>query len=161
MGGFLYSNTQTLVTQGMNAEQITTNGQGYTTPNNLTNYVVPQFTCMNLQTGKTLWTVPGSFNYAQILNWRTQQQRMVMGYLWSIAAGTYKMYDAVNGQLLAQWFNQPAGTTVFGTGVNGTIGTKVKLPSAVSVLSGTVVNQNPVPDIVDNSSAEVRAAARC
>ena len=68
-----------------------------------------------------------------------------IGYLWSMASGTYKMYDAVNGQLLAQWFNQPAGTTVYGTGYNATIGSKVKLPSAVSVLTGTVVNENPNP----------------
>ena len=136
MGGYLYYNSPINVVQGV------------TQGTNLTNQGIGTFTCMNLQTGKVLWTVPGSFNYAQILNWRTQQQRMCMGYLWSMAAGTYKMYDAVNGQLLAQWFNQPAGTTVFGTGVNATVGAKVKLPAAVSVLSGTVVTQNPVPDIV-------------
>jgi len=136
MGGYIYYNSPIDVVQGS------------TQGTNLTNQGFATFSCMNLQTGQVLWTVPGSFNYAQILNWRTQQQRLCLPYLWSIAAGTYKMYDAVNGQLLAQWFNEPAGATVFGTGVNATIGAKVKLPDAVSVLSGTVLNENPTTNIV-------------
>jgi outer membrane protein assembly factor BamB len=145
MGGNMYFNSKVSVEAGLDAQTITTNGQGYTTGTNATNYVVSEFSCMNLQTGQILWTVPGSITYGQILNWRTQQQRMCIGYLWSMAAGAYKMYDAVNGQLLVQWFNQPAGTIVYGTGVNATIAPKVKLPSAISVLAGTVVNENPNP----------------
>ena len=148
MGGYMYYNSKVAVEEGLDAQTITTNGQGYTTGQNLTNYAVSQFSCMNLQTGQILWTAPGSINYGQIIDWRDQQQRMCLGYLWSMASGAYKMYDAVNGQLLAQWFNQPAGTTVLGTGTNDTLAAKVKLPSDVSVLTGTVVNEPPNPTVI-------------
>ena len=46
------------------------------------------FSCMNLQTGQILWTVPGSITTGQILEWRSQQQKSTIPYLWSIAAGS-------------------------------------------------------------------------
>jgi len=146
IGGYVYYNSPVQVTQpqvtdlGNTTSPISTNQL-----NNITNLPSATFSCLDLHTGKILWTVPGSISTGQILNWRTQQQRLAIPYLWSIAAGAYKMYDAVNGQLLAQWFNQPAGAVVFGTGYNATIGTKQTLLSPVSVLSGTVVVEPPSP----------------
>ena len=60
----------------------------------ITDQAVSTESCMNLQTGQVVWTVPlstitgaatpASINYGQILNWRDQQQRLCMGYLWSM-----------------------------------------------------------------------------
>jgi outer membrane protein assembly factor BamB len=93
---------------------------------------------MNLQTGQVMWTVPGSFNYGQIINWRSQQQRIDFGYLWNMQSGAYYMYDASTGALEAQWFNQPAGATVAigkAPGFGGTTPLTTVLNSAVSVVS--------------------------
>ena len=108
--------------------------------------------CANLQTGQVMWTVPlatisggstpAAITYGQILAWRSQQQRATLAYLWSIGSGSYKMYDAGTGALLAQWNNLPAGTTV------ATARATTVLNSPVTVLSGTVVHEQPHPTTV-------------
>jgi outer membrane protein assembly factor BamB len=113
----------------------------------------PYFYCADLQTGQVLWQVPGSITCGQIINWRTQQMHSALPYLWSISAGSYKMYSAVNGELQAEWHNLPAGSavangtsvpTTFG-GVNFVPGTT---PKAVTVLTGTLVLEKPYTDVV-------------
>jgi hypothetical protein len=96
----------------------------------VTDQAVSTESCMDLRTGEVIWTVPmdtitgaatpTSISYGQILDWRDQQQRMAMGYLWSVpagffgaaGAGAYDMYDASTGALLAHWGYVPAGTEV-------------------------------------------------
>jgi len=113
----------------------------------------PYFYCADLQTGKVLWQVPGSITCGQLLDWRSQQAHPVDPYLWSIAAGSYKMYSAINGELQAEWHNLPAGSTVanattvqtvFG-GVNFVPG---KADKAVSVLTGNLVLEKPNPTVI-------------
>jgi hypothetical protein len=137
MDGYMFYNSPDVIVQGLNQNQ-----------SDLVNTNIDVMSCINLQTGQTKWTVPGSFNFGQILNWRSQQQRLSLGYLWSVAAGSYKMYDAVNGQLLVQWSNLPVGTQVRGVGVNGTRAAFKPLTSAVSVLSGTAFLEPPTADVV-------------
>jgi hypothetical protein len=86
------------------------------------------FSCMNLQTGQILWTVPGSITTGQILEWRSQQQKSTIPYLWSIAAGSYKLYSATTGALLDQWVGS-------------------------NVLSGTVVLEPPHPTVIGQTVA--------
>jgi hypothetical protein len=137
MDGYLFYNSPDQIVQGLNQNQ-----------SDLINTNIDMMSCISLTTGQTKWMVPGSFNFGQILNWRSQQQRLSLGYLWSVSAGSYKMYDAVNGQLLVQWSNLPVGTQVRGVGVNGTRAAFKPLTSAVSVLSGTAFLQPPTPDVV-------------
>ena len=74
-------------------------------------------------------------------------------YIWSISAGTYKMYSAVNGELQAEWYNLPAGATVANSTTVPTIfGGVTYVPgiatTAVTVLTGTLVLEQPNPTVV-------------
>jgi len=112
MGGYLYYNS------APNVVAFNNNGTTLST-----------FSCMNVQTGQIMWTVPGSITTGQILEWRSQQERATIPYLWSIAAGSYKLYAATNGQLLNQWVGtnvlsgtvvlEPPETTVIGENIGG------------------------------------------
>jgi hypothetical protein len=152
IGGYMYYNSAPQVVQGLT--------QGNTA---LQNQQVPYFTCQNLQTGQIIWTVSGQINYGQVLDWRSQQQRIVCPYLWYISSGEYQMYDAVNGALLAQWTNLPVGTKTYQavaplspTAINSLVagmtnpvyGPIITLTSPVTVLSGTVMNEPPNPIVV-------------
>ena len=120
--------------------------------------------CADLATGKVLWTVPlqsapgtaipqPAITCGQILNWRTQQMHSALPYIWQISAGLYRMYSAINGELEAQWNNLPAGTTVANsTAVPAVFGgvnfTPTVINTAVSVLAGTLVLEQPNPTVV-------------
>jgi hypothetical protein len=136
----------------------------------VTDQAVSTESCMNLQTGQVVWTVPlstitgaatpASINYGQILDWRDQQQRLCMGYLWSVpagffgmaGAGNYQMYDASTGALLAQWGTVPAGTTVAAGSASSfytyTPPPHIVTTSTVTPIGGTVVMQQPQTTVV-------------
>ena len=120
--------------------------------------------CADLSTGKVLWQVPlqptpGAANTAatitcgQMLDWRDQQTHGIWPYIWTISAGMYKMYSGVNGELQAEWYNLPAGATVANaTTVATTFGGVTYVPgiatTAVSVLTGSLVLEQPTPTVV-------------
>jgi hypothetical protein len=64
-----------------------------------------QFYCIQLSTGKIMWTQSGSITCGQLLNWRSQQIKAVYPYLWSISGTTWKMYSAQTGALLVSFTN--------------------------------------------------------
>jgi hypothetical protein len=70
---------------------------------------VSKFYCMNIQTGKILWSAPGSITCGQLLNWRSQQTKAVYPYLWYISGSAYRIYDAYTGALLCQWTSAGGG----------------------------------------------------
>ena len=120
--------------------------------------------CADLATGKVQWQVPlypapGAPNTAatitcgQMLDWRTQQTHGIWPYIWTISSGMYKMYSGVNGELQAEWYNLPAGAAVANSTVvpsifGGVTFTTSITHTAVSVLPGTVVLQQPNPTVV-------------
>ena len=120
--------------------------------------------CANIATGQVLWQVPlypapgagtpaATISVGQILDWRTQQMHSALPYIWQIANGMYRMYSAVNGELEAQWENLAAGATVANsTAVPATFGGVIYVPgiatTAVSVLAGTGVLEQPNPTVV-------------
>jgi len=120
--------------------------------------------CANIATGQVLWQVPlypapgagtpgASITCGQILDWRTQQMHSALPYIWQITSGQYRMYSAVDGELQAQWQNLPAGAAVCNaTTVPAVFGGVVYVPgiatTAVSVLTGTLVLEQPNPTIV-------------
>ena len=74
-------------------------------------------------------------------------------YIWQITSGLYRMYSAVNGELQAEWHNLPAGSTVANsTAVPAVFGGNIYVPgittTAVSVLTGTLVLEQPNPTAV-------------
>jgi hypothetical protein len=129
--------------------------------NNNTGTALPTFSCMNLQTGQVMWTVPGTITNGQILEWRNQQEKLTLPYLWDIptgfmgapAVGPWKLYDACTGALLAQWGSIPAGGAVaeaynipmiFGPAIP----IPATTPTAVSPIGGTIVNEPPNPTVI-------------
>jgi hypothetical protein len=84
-----------------------------------------------------MWRAPGSITTGEILNWRSQQSKIEIPYLWYISTGTWKLYSATDGALLANWFNEPAGTVITIAG-NG--------PSTFGVTTSTggIVSQAPI-----------------
>jgi hypothetical protein len=142
----------------------------------LVDQAVTTETCMDLQTGQVVWTVPitgippstitgaanpGTISYGQILDWRDQQQRLCLPYLWSTPAslfgmafpGNYYMYDGTTGALLAYWGTVPAGTAVNRgqTGMFGFVGAPLAPwieNETVSPAGGIVVMEPPHPTVV-------------
>jgi len=124
MGGDLYFNGPPQVQTGVDNNVIGGNGLP------LTNTPVSYIYCENIQTGKIVWTAPGSITNGQILNWRSQQSKSEIPYLWSIGGGSYKLYSAYTGALLDQWSNQ------------------VIAGVSASASAGTVVLQEPSPAVI-------------
>jgi len=91
MGGFVYYNGPTQ-----------TNASGVANS---------YFYALNIKTGQIQWSAPGSITCGQILDWRSQQQKIDTPYLWSIGS-TYKLYSASTGALLDQWTGAQSGTIV-------------------------------------------------
>jgi outer membrane protein assembly factor BamB len=115
--------------------------------------VVSTFSCMNLQTGQIMYTVPGSITNGQILEWRSQQQKSTYPYLWNIADGSFTLYDATTGTLLAQWGNVPAGSAVAAAMIPPVIfGPAIPVPTitptAVTPMAGTITLEQPHPTVV-------------
>jgi hypothetical protein len=146
MGGYLYCN---------NVPNVLINNNNGT--------AVPTFSCINLQTGQVMYTVPGIITTGQMLEWRDQQQKSTLPYLWCLPpsaffpgaySGPWQLYDARTGALLAQWGFVPAGTTV-ARGQSPTSFTAIPVPlppyvvnENVMPLSGTVVLEQPHPTVV-------------
>jgi hypothetical protein len=150
MGGYLYYDSAPEVLGG--------SAQGNPA---LTNQPVSTFSCMNMQTGQIMWTVPGTITNGQILEWRTQQEKDTLPYLWAVPssfgpgayAGPWQMYDAVTGALLAQWDNIPAGHAVAEAyNIPMIFGPAIPIPATtptdVSPMGGTFVNEEPHPTVV-------------
>jgi len=139
MNGYAYYNGPT-----QNAN-VTTGGVVY-------NQAVSYFYCMNIQTGHIMWSAPGSITCGQMLCQRAQQTKSVTPYLWSIG-GTYSMYSASTGALAAQWHSLSAGATIANsTAVLATFGGSTPVagvtPTAVTVMSGSLVLEKPNPTII-------------
>ena len=91
----------------------------------------PGFVCVDLRTGEQYWqkdalypfypstvgsaTNPTWITHGQLLFFNTGNQGGVVGpYLWSIQAGSYRMYSAYSGDLIVEFANATAGTVVRG-----------------------------------------------
>jgi hypothetical protein len=145
MGGYMYYN---------DVPNVSINNNNGTTVNT--------FSCMNLQTGQIMYTVPGTITNGQILEWRDQQMKDTEPYLWAMPSlsfgatyyGPWKLYDARTGALLATWDFVPAGTTVArGQSATSFFAMPVILPpwienKTVTPLTGAIVNEPPNPTVV-------------
>jgi len=66
--------------------------------------------CMDIATGKVLWSRNMSITAGQIYEYNSANQVGLHAYLWSLSAPTYKMYDAFNGQWIMDIANVSTGT---------------------------------------------------
>jgi hypothetical protein len=130
--------------------------------NNNNGTAVPTFSCMNLQTGEVMYTVPGTITNGQMLEWRDQQMKNTEPYLWAMPSlsfgasyfGNWNLYDARTGALLATWGFVPKGTTVArGQSPTSFTAMPVYLPpyvvnEDVTPLTGWIVNEQPNPTVI-------------
>ncbi len=91
----------------------------------------PGFVCVDLRTGEQYYqkdalypfypstvgsaTNPTWITHGQLLEFNTGNQGGVVGpYLWSVQAGSYRMFSAYSGDLIVEFANATAGTVVRG-----------------------------------------------
>ncbi|MFB3888582.1 MAG: PQQ-binding-like beta-propeller repeat protein [Candidatus Bathyarchaeia archaeon] len=91
----------------------------------------PGFVCVDLRTGEKLWHQPALYpfypsnvgsatnptwiTHGQLLNFNSGNQGGVNAYLWSVQAGSYRMFSAYSGELMVEFANATAGTVVRGS----------------------------------------------
>jgi outer membrane protein assembly factor BamB len=92
----------------------------------------PGFVCVDLRTGEKYYekdalypffpstvgsaTNPTWITHGQLLQFNTGNQGGVVGpYLWSVQAGSYRMFSAYSGDLIVEFANATAGTIVRGS----------------------------------------------
>ncbi|XES76774.1 MAG: PQQ-binding-like beta-propeller repeat protein [Candidatus Bathyarchaeia archaeon] len=68
--------------------------------------------CVDIRTGEQYWSQDISINLGQLLNFDSMNQHGVIPYLWSTGS-TYKMYDAVTGNLVLSMANASTGKITY------------------------------------------------
>ncbi len=77
------------------------------------------FTCVDLNTGETIWYKAAEnpnyqpLAFGQLLDFQTPNQHGVIPYLWGIIGSTYVMYDAFSGNWILNMTGVPSGSMVF------------------------------------------------
>jgi hypothetical protein len=68
-----------------------------------------KFYCMDIQTGKIIWSAYGSITCGQVLCWRSQQSKLLYPYLWQLSTSAYRIYSVQTGEKLAEWTTAGGG----------------------------------------------------
>jgi len=131
ISGRLYYNT-------IQAEEPTSTGGGSAGGVNAIN--VSTVTCVDLATGKTLFTIPHArLDFGQIYDYISPNQGGCFAYLWDTSGGTtWKMYDAWTGNYICSIKNVPAGTILLDNTFNVNQGPGDILVYSLNPATGTL-----------------------